>query len=85
MAVDRMKHGAQDRSQISLDQEREIRYRTQELGVSEAALTPPRFMFSRKIRGPATFDFCNTIPSTPDVFRRRSERSKRADFVAKLF
>jgi len=34
-----MKRGAQDRSQISLDQEYEIRYWTQELGVSEAALT----------------------------------------------
>jgi len=39
MANDRMKRGAQDRSQISLDQEHEIRYWTQELGVSEAALT----------------------------------------------
>ena len=39
MADDRMKRGAQDSSQISLDQEHEIRYWTQELGVSEAALT----------------------------------------------
>jgi hypothetical protein len=39
MANDRMKRGAQDRSQISLDQEHEIRYWTQELGVSEAVLT----------------------------------------------
>jgi len=39
MADDRMKRGTQDRSKISLDQEHEIRYWTQELGVSEAALT----------------------------------------------
>jgi hypothetical protein len=34
-----MKRGAQDHSKISIDQEHEIRYWTQELGVSEAALT----------------------------------------------
>jgi Protein of unknown function (DUF3606) len=39
MADDRMQRGAQDRSQINLEQEHEIRYWTQELGVSEAALT----------------------------------------------
>jgi hypothetical protein len=39
MAGDRMKRGAQDDSKISIDQEHEIRYWTQELGVSEAALT----------------------------------------------
>jgi len=35
----RTKRGSQDRSQISMEQEHEIRYWTQELGVSEAALT----------------------------------------------
>jgi Protein of unknown function (DUF3606) len=39
MADDRMKRGAQDRRKISIDQEHEVRYWTQELGVSEAALT----------------------------------------------
>ena len=39
MADDRMKRGSQDRSKISMEQEHEIRYWTQELGVSEAALT----------------------------------------------
>ena len=39
MADDRTRRSAQDRSKISLDQEHEIRYWTQELGVSEAALT----------------------------------------------
>jgi hypothetical protein len=39
MADDRTNRGAQDHSKISLDQEHEIRYWTQELGVSEAALT----------------------------------------------
>jgi hypothetical protein len=39
MADDRMKRGAQDRRNINVDQEHEIRYWTQELGVSEAALT----------------------------------------------
>jgi len=34
-----MKRGSQDRSKISMEQEHEIRYWTQELGVSEAALT----------------------------------------------
>jgi uncharacterized protein DUF3606 len=39
MADDRMKRGSQDRSKISIEREHEIRYWTQELGVSEAALT----------------------------------------------
>jgi uncharacterized protein DUF3606 len=39
VAADRTKRGAQDRSKINLDQEREIRYWTREFGVSEAALT----------------------------------------------
>ncbi len=26
-----------------------------------------RFVFSRRIRGPATFDFCNKIPRTADI------------------
>src|SRR4029077_20855118 len=39
MADDRMKRGSQDRSRISMEQEHEIRYWTQELGVSEAVLT----------------------------------------------
>jgi hypothetical protein len=39
MADDRMKRGSQDRSKISMEQEHEIRYWTQALGVSEAALT----------------------------------------------
>jgi hypothetical protein len=39
MADDRMKRGAQDRRRINVEQEHEIRYWTQELGVSEAALT----------------------------------------------
>ena len=36
---DLKKKGSQDRSKISMEQEHEIRYWTQELGVSEAALT----------------------------------------------
>ncbi len=39
MADNRMKRGSQDRGQISMEQEHEIRYWTQELGVSEAALS----------------------------------------------
>jgi Protein of unknown function (DUF3606) len=39
MADDRTKRGSQDRSQISMEQEHEVRYWTRELGVSEAALT----------------------------------------------
>jgi hypothetical protein len=39
VADDRTKRGAQDRSKINLDQEHEIRYWTQEFGVSEASLT----------------------------------------------
>jgi uncharacterized protein DUF3606 len=39
VADDRTKRGAQDRSKINLDQEREIRYWTRKFGVSEAALT----------------------------------------------
>jgi hypothetical protein len=39
MADNRTKRGEPDRSKISLDQEHEIRFWTQELGVSEAALT----------------------------------------------
>src|SRR5262245_42217452 len=38
MADDRMKRGSQDRSKINMEQEHEIRYWTQELGVSEAML-----------------------------------------------
>jgi uncharacterized protein DUF3606 len=39
MADDRTKRSSQDRSKISMEQEHEVRYWTQELGVSEAALT----------------------------------------------
>jgi len=30
-------------------------------------------VFSRKIRGPATFDFCNTIGATADIARASLE------------
>jgi hypothetical protein len=33
-----------------------------------------RFVFSRQIRDPATFDFCNTIPPIPDMLLRRAAR-----------
>jgi hypothetical protein len=39
MTDDRTERGSKDRSKISMEQEHEIRYWTQELGVSEAALT----------------------------------------------
>jgi hypothetical protein len=29
-------------------------------------------------------EFCNTISSTPDILRHRSERTLRADFVAEV-
>src|SRR5215204_4109146 len=43
-----------------------------------------RFMFSRKIRGPATFDFCNNIGPKPSFSSRERNVCFEADCVAKV-